>query len=143
MLEHDAIEIERVVDGIQRPFRDLLAAVDVVIAVHQHLGLHDRDEPGLLAERRVARERVRVRPDAVLAGDAGADRVGRAPLREARAEPVILLQPLALTDGETITEGLDGLRERLEEYRELGARFAKWRATYSIAPPAGRGRRRS
>jgi fructose-bisphosphate aldolase class I len=42
-------------------------------------------------------------------------------------------KPLALTDGETITEGLDGLRDRLEEYRELGARFAKWRATYSIA----------
>src|SRR3954453_5674523 len=41
-------------------------------------------------------------------------------------------KPLALTDGETITEGLDGLRGRLEEYRELGARFAKWRATYSI-----------
>ena len=40
---------------------------------------------------------------------------------------------LALTDGETITEGLDGLRDRLEEYGELGARFAKWRATYSIA----------
>jgi len=43
-------------------------------------------------------------------------------------------KPLALTDGETITEGLDGLRGRLDEYRELGARFAKWRATYSIAP---------
>src|SRR5438552_12248362 len=42
-------------------------------------------------------------------------------------------KPLALTEGETITEGLDGLRERLEEYRRLGARFAKWRATYSIA----------
>ena len=41
-------------------------------------------------------------------------------------------KPLALTDGETITEGLDGLRGRLEEYRALGARFAKWRATYSI-----------
>ena len=41
-------------------------------------------------------------------------------------------KPLALSDGETITEGLDGLRARLEEYRELGARFAKWRATYSI-----------
>ena len=41
-------------------------------------------------------------------------------------------KPLALTDGETITDGLDGLRDRLEEYRELGARFAKWRATYSI-----------
>jgi fructose-bisphosphate aldolase class I len=42
-------------------------------------------------------------------------------------------KPLALTDGETITEGLDELRERLAEYRELGARFAKWRATYSIS----------
>src|SRR5438874_2743529 len=43
-------------------------------------------------------------------------------------------KPLANAPGETITEGLDGLRERLEEYRGLGARFAKWRATYSIGP---------
>src|SRR5919205_497580 len=41
-------------------------------------------------------------------------------------------KPLALAPGETVTEGLDGLRERLGEYRELGARFAKWRATYFI-----------
>jgi fructose-bisphosphate aldolase class I len=41
-------------------------------------------------------------------------------------------KPLANAPGETITEGLDGLRERLQEYRELGARFAKWRAVYSI-----------
>jgi len=41
-------------------------------------------------------------------------------------------KPLALAEGETITEGLDGLRDRLNEYRELGAKFAKWRATYSI-----------
>jgi fructose-bisphosphate aldolase, class I len=34
--------------------------------------------------------------------------------------------------GEKITEGLDGLRERLEEYRGLGARFAKWRAVITI-----------
>jgi fructose-bisphosphate aldolase class I len=40
--------------------------------------------------------------------------------------------PLALAKDETVTEGLDGLRARLEEYVELGARFAKWRATYSI-----------
>jgi fructose-bisphosphate aldolase class I len=39
---------------------------------------------------------------------------------------------LALTEREMVTEGLDGLRPRLEEYRGLGARFAKWRATYSI-----------
>src|ERR671933_2033348 len=36
---------------------------------------------------------------------------------------------LAHASGETITEGLDGLRHRFEEYRELGARFTKWRAT--------------
>jgi fructose-bisphosphate aldolase class I len=39
---------------------------------------------------------------------------------------------LALHPGEKITEGLDGLRERLAEYKELGARFAKWRAVIEI-----------
>jgi fructose-bisphosphate aldolase, class I len=42
-------------------------------------------------------------------------------------------KPLAGFPGETITEGLDGLRERLVEYRALGARFAKWRAVIDIA----------
>ena len=42
-------------------------------------------------------------------------------------------KPLAGFPGETITEGLDGLRERLGEYRTLGARFAKWRAVIDIA----------
>jgi len=42
-------------------------------------------------------------------------------------------KPLAGFPGETITEGLDGLRERLTEYRGLGARFAKWRAVIDIA----------
>jgi fructose-bisphosphate aldolase class I len=41
-------------------------------------------------------------------------------------------KPLALHPGEVTTEGLDGLRERCEEYRELGARFTKWRAVYKI-----------
>ena len=41
-------------------------------------------------------------------------------------------KPLALAEGETITEGLDGLRDRLEEYHGLGARFAKWRAVIMI-----------
>ncbi len=36
--------------------------------------------------------------------------------------------------GEKITEGLDGLRDRFAEYRDLGARFAKWRAVISIGP---------
>jgi fructose-bisphosphate aldolase class I len=41
-------------------------------------------------------------------------------------------KPLAHAPGETITEGLDGLRERLQEYYELGARFTKWRAVITI-----------
>ena len=41
-------------------------------------------------------------------------------------------KPLAGSIDETITEGLDGLRERLKEYFDLGARFTKWRAVYKI-----------
>ena len=41
-------------------------------------------------------------------------------------------KPLAGSTEETITEGLDGLRERLKEYYKLGARFTKWRAVYNI-----------
>ena len=41
-------------------------------------------------------------------------------------------KPLAGAPGEMITEGLDGLRERLAEYHALGARFAKWRAVINI-----------
>ena len=59
-------------------------------------------------------------------------------------------KPLALAEGETVTEGLDGLRERLAEYRELGARFAKWRArdhdrrrTCRASTASGRTRTRS
>src|SRR5262245_37491548 len=50
-------------------------------------------------------------------------------------------KPLAFSEGETVTEGLDGLRERLAEYKSLGARFAKWRATYSIDTASAGGRR--
>jgi fructose-bisphosphate aldolase class I len=49
-------------------------------------------------------------------------------------------KPLAGFAAETITEGLDGLRERLAEYHALGARFAKWRAVIDIGagtPTAG------
>jgi fructose-bisphosphate aldolase, class I len=42
-------------------------------------------------------------------------------------------KPLPNCPGEVITEGLDGLRERLAEYRGLGAKFAKWRAVIDIA----------
>ena len=43
-------------------------------------------------------------------------------------------KPLPFCPGETITEGLDGLAERIKEYVSLGAKFAKWRAVYDIGP---------
>ena len=45
-------------------------------------------------------------------------------------------KPLALDPGQSVTEGLDGLRERFVEYHRLGARFAKWRATYDPTKPS-------
>ena len=41
-------------------------------------------------------------------------------------------KPLAGSENEKITEGLDGLRERLKEYYKLGAKFTKWRGVYNI-----------
>jgi fructose-bisphosphate aldolase class I len=41
-------------------------------------------------------------------------------------------KPLACSESETVTEGLDGLRDRLRDYRAMGARFAKWRAVIRI-----------
>ena len=51
----------------------------------------------------------------------------RLPLKSRDALPPLLSGP-----GEKITEGLDGLRERLLEYFQMGARFAKWRAVIAI-----------
>jgi len=42
-------------------------------------------------------------------------------------------KPLAGSPAEKVTEGLDGLRERLKEYRDMGARFAKWRAVITVS----------
>lgn len=47
------------------------------------------------------------------------------------------VKPLPFCPGEVITEGLDGLRERLVEYRGLGAKFAKWRAVIDIKQQHG------
>lgn len=57
-------------------------------------------------------------------------------IRDAGAVPGIKVdqgaKPLAGHPGETVTEGLDGMRDRLRGYHEAGARFAKWRAVISI-----------
>ena len=43
-------------------------------------------------------------------------------------------KPLPFNPGEVITEGLDGLADRIKEYVSLGAKFAKWRGVYDIGP---------
>ncbi len=77
-----------------------------------------------------------------------ADETLRARLRDGRSFPEAVsaagllpgikvdtgAKPLAGARGETVTEGLDGLRERFSEYAALGARFAKWRAVIKIGP---------
>jgi fructose-bisphosphate aldolase class I len=59
-------------------------------------------------------------------------------IKSAGAIPGIKLdagaKPLALSPKETVTEGLDGLRDRIKEYVGLGAQFAKWRAVIDIGP---------
>lgn len=46
-------------------------------------------------------------------------------------------KPLPFAPGEKVTEGLDGLRDRLEEYRGMGLKFAKWRAVITIDEDSG------
>lgn len=59
-------------------------------------------------------------------------------IKSAGAIPGIKLdagaKPLAFSPKETVTEGLDGLRERIKDYVGLGAQFAKWRAVIDIGP---------
>jgi hypothetical protein len=92
-LDVDALVEELGVDGREDARRDEAAPLDRVRPVLQHLGLDDRDDSRLLAQRGVAGERMRVRPDAVLARHRVADRVRRAPLGEAGTEPAVLLEP--------------------------------------------------
>ena len=50
------------------------------------------------------------------------------------------VQPLPGTNGETVTQGIDGLQDRCKKYKAAGAQFAKWRAVIKIGDdmPSGR-----
>ena len=91
----DVLGVELGEHRAKRPPCHVVAGLDRVVAVHQHLGLDDRHDARLLAERRVPREGVRVRVEACVGRDAVPDRDHGAPLREARAELVVLLEPRA------------------------------------------------
>ena len=117
LLEPHALVVERVEHRVQRPLGHFLAALDGVVAVHQHLGLDDGHEAGGLADRSVARERVGVGPDAGGGRNAVADGDHRAPLGELRADLDVLLAAL----GEAVEAFGDGFA-RAQRHR-LGARI--------------------
>src|SRR5262249_57772402 len=79
---------------LERADGRVVTDLDRVVAVHQDLRLDDRYETGLLADCRVAGERVGVRPDAAPRRDAVADRDHCAPLGKARTEADVFLAPL-------------------------------------------------
>ena len=99
-LEHGALElhvrvIEFLVHGLEHPFGDPIAAIRVVAAVHQHFRLYDGHDILLLAQCRIARERVRVGSDAGVGRDVLADVDDGAPFGKSRAEPAVFAEPLA------------------------------------------------
>ena len=109
----DGIGVESTEEN-RRAYRNLLFTTRGLRGVHRRRDPVRRDDP---AERR--------RRDAVPRAARGEGRRARDQGRHRRA-------PAGRRPGETVTEGLDGLRGRLAEYYELGARFAKWRAMIFI-----------
>jgi fructose-bisphosphate aldolase, class I len=103
---------------------------------------------GTEVNRRAYREMLITTPDLSrwVSGVILSDDIFRARLSDGRLFPDACLEagilcgikvdvgakPLARAPGETVTEGLDGLRERLEQYAQLGAAFTKWRAVIRI-----------
>ena len=99
----------------QHGIGDFLAALQRVVAVHQHLGLHDRHDAGLLAQRRVARQRFCIGIDRVGGRNARADIDHGAPFRESGAELVVL--------GESLAQAVESLGDGLtRESRRAASR---------------------
>jgi fructose-bisphosphate aldolase, class I len=126
--------------------KGILAADETVATLTKRfdtLGIRSTEE-----SRRIYREMLFTSPDAAefIGGVIMYDETIRqksangTPLAQALALKGILpgikvdtgAKPLAGSPHETVTEGLDGLRDRLKEYRDMGARFAKWRAVIRV-----------
>ncbi len=132
--EEDALLVERGEDRTQHDLAHIVAALERVAAVHQHFRLDDRHDIGFLAERRIARQRLGVGEDRPARRNAVRNIDNRAPLREPRAEVVIVLQAA----GEAVEPFGDRLagkaRQRLGAGIDLDARN---RAGFSIRLTSG------
>jgi len=133
------------VQALLAPGRGLLAADESFPTIEQRFRAHGI--PSTAAQRHAYREMLFTTPGlsesisgVILFDETIRDTLGGEPMGAALARrglvPGIKVDhgttPLAGFPGEKITEGLDGLRGRLDEYRGLGARFAKWRAVFTI-----------
>jgi fructose-bisphosphate aldolase class I len=139
-------DLESVAQALVDEGKGILAADETIATLTRRfdaLGIHSTEH-----SRRTYREMLFTSPGAAefISGAILYDETIRqknsrgTPLAEALSAQGILpgikvdtgAKPLAGSLGETVTEGLDGLRDRLAEYRAMGARFAKWRAVIRV-----------
>ncbi len=142
----DSVELDSNAKAMVAPGKGILAADESTGTIKKRfdkIGLESTFE-----SRRAYRELLFTAPDAErhISGVILYDETLRQKAADGRPFPALLAargilpgikvdagaKPLAGYPGETVTEGLDGLRERLAEYRGLGARFAKWRAVIDV-----------
>jgi len=128
--------------ALVRSGRGILVADEGVPAMNARLA--SAGVPGTMENRRAYREMLVTTPylaEGVSGVIVSEEAVRQRGLLAALADQEILAgitvdagtRPLAGAPGETVTEGLDGLRERLGEYLALGARFASWRAVFAVS----------
>jgi fructose-bisphosphate aldolase, class I len=142
----DIVELDSNAKAMVAPGKGILAADESTGTIKKRfdkIGLESTFE-----SRRAYRELLFTAPDAErhISGVILYDETLRQKAADGRPFPALLAargilpgikvdagaKPLPGFPGETVTEGLDGLRERLAEYRGLGARFAKWRAVVDV-----------
>lgn len=139
-------DLERVARGLVAHGKGILAADETVATLTKRLAVHEIESTA--DSRRAYRELFFTTPGiskfigGAILQDETIRQTGSTgiPLATLLAERDVMpgikvddgAKPLAGAPGEVITEGLDGLRRHLAEYRTLGARFAKWRAVFSI-----------
>jgi fructose-bisphosphate aldolase, class I len=146
MISHPVSDLESIARALVVPGKGILAADESAPTIErrfQSVGVASTEE-----NRRVYRETLFTAPgiEAFISGVILFDETIRQSAADGTRFVTVLARrgiipgikvdrgakPLAGTPDEKVTEGLDGLRDRLAEYRELGARFTKWRAVIGI-----------
>ena len=148
VLENQPVSMQGSEDFVQDGFGHLGAALESMAAVHQHLGLDDRHDAFVLADRGVTGQRVRVGLDREPAWQRVGDVVDRTPLREARALSLVVAEAL----GKAVQSLRDLIAGRMRERKlagvdldaghdalardQLRQRYARWFSSVDSTPIA-------